>query len=193
VARASRRCRSSGVAAAFIAAIGAALVIQAISLRALGASTFGPATDVGELVSSRLAPPRSKLGASSGTGSLAPAPAREEDNDVASGDGGEVSSVLVGADGSSSVAMRSGTVARFVARGPFTGGRFGLFRWEMPGRSGGASPHFHRTFSESFYILSGSVSLFSGQDWVLGRFASRTSGCRPGVCHTGSWPSTAPQ
>jgi quercetin dioxygenase-like cupin family protein len=58
------------------------------------------------------------------------------------------------------------TVARFIAPGSLTGGRFGLFQWDMPARAGGASPHFHRTFSESFYLLSGSVELYDGARWV---------------------------
>lgn len=84
------------------------------------------------------------------------------------GDGGEVSAVLVGSDDSRRVVMRSGTVGRFVAPGSLTAGRFGLFRWEMPARSGGAGPHFHRAFSESFYVLSGSVVLYDGRAWVSG-------------------------
>ncbi|HEX4897609.1 MAG TPA: cupin domain-containing protein [Candidatus Limnocylindrales bacterium] len=82
------------------------------------------------------------------------------------GDGGEVSAVLVGTDDSPRVLMRSGTVGRFIAPGSTTDGRFGLFRWEMPAKSGGAGPHFHRTFSESFYMLSGSVVLYDGRSWT---------------------------
>ena len=82
------------------------------------------------------------------------------------GDGGEVSAVLVGTDDSPRVVMRSGTVGRFIAPGWRTDGRFGLFRWEMPAKSGGAGPHFHRTFSESFYVLSGSVVLYDGRSWT---------------------------
>ncbi len=35
----------------------------------------------------------------------------------------------------------------------------------MPGRSGGASPHFHRGFSDSFFVLSGTVDLWTGSAW----------------------------
>jgi mannose-6-phosphate isomerase-like protein (cupin superfamily) len=84
------------------------------------------------------------------------------------GDHGEVSAVLVGTDDSPRVVMRSGTVGRFIAPGWRTVGRFGLFRWEMPAKSGGAGPHFHRTFSESFYVLSGSVVLYDGASWTEG-------------------------
>jgi quercetin dioxygenase-like cupin family protein len=64
--------------------------------------------------------------------------------------------------------MSSGTVGRFVATGELTKGRFGLYRWEMPPHSGGAGAHFHRTFSESFYVLEGLVSLYNGVDWGAG-------------------------
>jgi len=84
------------------------------------------------------------------------------------GDGGEASAVLVRTDESARAVMRSNTVGRFIAPGSLTKGRFGLFRWEMPANSGGAGPHFHRTFSESFYVLSGSVALFDGRTWVDG-------------------------
>ena len=36
-------------------------------------------------------------------------------------------------------------------------------------RAGGAKPHFHRTISESFFVLSGSVKLFDGNTWLTGQ------------------------
>ena len=60
------------------------------------------------------------------------------------------------------------TTARFVATGSVTNGHFGLFEWNMSAAVGGASPHYHRTFTESFYVLSGSVKLFDGATWVPG-------------------------
>jgi len=62
--------------------------------------------------------------------------------------------------------LRSTTTARFIAPGSLTRGRFGLFRWDMAARAGGASAHFHRTFSESFFILSGTVRLYGGEKWA---------------------------
>jgi quercetin dioxygenase-like cupin family protein len=61
------------------------------------------------------------------------------------------------------------TTARFVATGALTDGRYGLYRWEMSATQGGASPHYHRTFSEAFYVLDGSVGLFDGRGWSDGR------------------------
>ncbi|MCK2241513.1 MULTISPECIES: cupin domain-containing protein [unclassified Crossiella] len=51
----------------------------------------------------------------------------------------------------------------FTAPGSLTEGRYGLFRWDMDGTGGGAGAHFHRTFSESFYVLSGVVTFFNGE------------------------------
>lgn len=63
---------------------------------------------------------------------------------------------------------RANGAASYLATGATTGGRFGLYRWDMDGGSGGASPHFHRTMSESFFVLSGAVRLFDGNGWAEG-------------------------
>src|SRR5262245_42384220 len=67
----------------------------------------------------------------------------------------------------------TGTVSRFVAPGSsfvapgrFTQGRFGLFQIPMAAGAGRADPHFHRTFSESFYVLSGTMRLYDGGSWI---------------------------
>ncbi len=54
----------------------------------------------------------------------------------------------------------------YLATSASTGGLFGLYRWEMQAGAGGPGPHFHRTISESFYVLQGTVSIFDGTDWV---------------------------
>lgn len=56
------------------------------------------------------------------------------------------------------------STATFAAPGSATNGEYGLFRWTMKPWAGGPGPHFHRTFSEAFYVLSGSVQLRSGDD-----------------------------
>jgi mannose-6-phosphate isomerase-like protein (cupin superfamily) len=40
----------------------------------------------------------------------------------------------------------------------------------MPARAGGADPHFHRTFSEAFLVIAGSVALYDGDRWREARF-----------------------
>src|SRR5262245_36286203 len=57
-------------------------------------------------------------------------------------------------------------VGRIVATGAATNGDFGLLRGEIPARTNGPSAHFHRTFSESFYVLSGTACVYDGQQWV---------------------------
>ncbi|MFI9815451.1 cupin domain-containing protein [Saccharothrix variisporea] len=59
--------------------------------------------------------------------------------------------------------------ARLVAPGSTTQGQFGLFEWNMKPRAGGPSAHYHKTFSESFYVISGTVRLFNGDKWVEAR------------------------
>jgi mannose-6-phosphate isomerase-like protein (cupin superfamily) len=54
----------------------------------------------------------------------------------------------------------------YLSTGASTSGDFGLYRWEMSGGPRGAEPHFHRTISESFYILAGTVRIFDGAEWV---------------------------
>ena len=61
--------------------------------------------------------------------------------------------------------MLGATAATFVAPGSVTNGEFGLFRWDIPARAGGAGGHFHRGFSESFYVVSGTVTLYNGEIW----------------------------
>jgi quercetin dioxygenase-like cupin family protein len=62
----------------------------------------------------------------------------------------------------------SGGSVRYLATGASTGGQLGLYRWEMAAAQSGPAPHFHRTISESFYILTGSIRLYDGKDWVDG-------------------------
>ena len=60
------------------------------------------------------------------------------------------------------------TTGRLVAIGAQTDGHYGLFRWDMSDAPGGATPHYHRTFSEAFYVLDGRIGLFDGTDWRSG-------------------------
>ena len=85
------------------------------------------------------------------------------------GESGEASARLRGADAVPEIANPSGTTGHYLATGASTDGQFGLYRWEMgPGR-GGPDPHFHRSITESFYVLSGTIRLHDGTDWVDGR------------------------
>jgi quercetin dioxygenase-like cupin family protein len=59
----------------------------------------------------------------------------------------------------------TGTRVHYLGTGGSTNGAFGLYRWEMGPRPSGPDPHFHRTMTESFYILSGTVRLHDGTGW----------------------------
>jgi quercetin dioxygenase-like cupin family protein len=58
------------------------------------------------------------------------------------------------------------TTGRFLATGALTRGHFGLFQWDMAPQAGGPGAHYHKTFSESFYVLDGTVRLYDGERWV---------------------------
>lgn len=58
-----------------------------------------------------------------------------------------------------------GTVGHFLAAPQQTGGAFSLYRWDMSADSSGPGPHFHRTYAETFFVLSGTVRLYDGSRW----------------------------
>jgi quercetin dioxygenase-like cupin family protein len=55
---------------------------------------------------------------------------------------------------------------RFVATGAQTRGDFGLFEVTMAPGGSGPGPHLHRTFSESFHVLEGSLAVLAGDSWT---------------------------
>jgi mannose-6-phosphate isomerase-like protein (cupin superfamily) len=86
------------------------------------------------------------------------------------GDTGDVSAEFHARDDVDTLTFgTSGTHVRFVAPGSATRGQFGLFEWNMRPRTGGADPHFHKTFSESFFVLSGAVEFYDGNGWTQAR------------------------
>jgi quercetin dioxygenase-like cupin family protein len=64
------------------------------------------------------------------------------------------------------VDQRSAGRTRFVATGAQTRGDFGLFEVTMPPGGGGPGPHLHRTFSESFHVLEGSLGVLADGEWT---------------------------
>ncbi|MEO6350209.1 MAG: cupin domain-containing protein [Candidatus Limnocylindrales bacterium] len=83
------------------------------------------------------------------------------------GESGEASGIFRSVDRAPELVYLSGTAqGHYLATGSLTRGRFGLYRWEMPGPRSGPGPHFHRTMSESFYVLSGAMRLYDGTRWV---------------------------
>ena len=85
------------------------------------------------------------------------------------GDKGEITAVYRPANTEPDLEIGVIASVRYLATGASTDGEFGLYRWDMSAQPSGATPHFHRTISESFYILSGTVRVFDGQQWVDAR------------------------
>jgi len=82
------------------------------------------------------------------------------------GDKGEISATYRAADQGPDLTIGSSSVVRYLATGGSTHGHFGLYRWDFGPRPSGPRAHFHRTMSESFFILSGKVQLFNGESWI---------------------------
>lgn len=85
------------------------------------------------------------------------------------GDTGEVSARLRPSDAPHDITYPNGTTCDYLATGASTGGRFGLYRWTMAAGAGGPGLHFHRSISESFFVLSGTVLLQDGEQDRKGR------------------------
>ena len=80
------------------------------------------------------------------------------------GETGELTAAYRPADTPPEWPRRTGATS-YLATGASTNGQFGLYRWEMTGNAGGPDPHFHRSISESFFILDGEVELYDGRSW----------------------------
>jgi mannose-6-phosphate isomerase-like protein (cupin superfamily) len=82
------------------------------------------------------------------------------------GETGEMSARVRRATLEPDLVYPSGTTVDYLATGSSTDGLFGLYRWTMGDRPGGPEPHFHKTIAESFFILEGSVRIYTGEEWV---------------------------
>jgi mannose-6-phosphate isomerase-like protein (cupin superfamily) len=84
------------------------------------------------------------------------------------GDTGEVSARWRPSDAEHDLVNRGGSVD-YLATGASTNGDYGLYRWNMGVEPSGPDPHFHKSLSESFFVLSGTMRLFDGTTWIDGR------------------------
>ena len=82
------------------------------------------------------------------------------------GRSGEIGAVYRPASTEPNLRIGTITVASYLATGATTHGQFGLYRWDMGPQPAGPAPHFHRTISESFFVLSGTVRLYNGERWI---------------------------
>ncbi|MEY9844261.1 cupin domain-containing protein [Streptacidiphilus sp. MAP5-3] len=79
---------------------------------------------------------------------------------------GEVSAVHRSGAETPELTYPNGNQVSYLAKGSLTEGKFGLYRWDFGESPSGPAPHIHRTISESFFILSGTVRLFNGEKWI---------------------------
>jgi len=81
------------------------------------------------------------------------------------GDGGEVSAVYRQSGQEPELTGKASRTS-YLATGASTSAQFGLYRWDFTGPPSGPDPHYHRSISESFFILDGTVRLYDGKRWV---------------------------
>ncbi|MEU3983391.1 cupin domain-containing protein [Streptomyces sp. NPDC026672] len=82
------------------------------------------------------------------------------------GDEGEVSATFRPVGTGADVGEAGKDAIHYLATTATTRGEFGLYRVEMSAGAGGPATHFHKTISESFYVLDGTVRLFDGAQWI---------------------------
>jgi len=82
---------------------------------------------------------------------------------------GEVSARLTPSDVAPNLTYPNEVEVLYLATGDSTRGEFGLYRWTFGPNRTGPDPHFHRSISESFFILDGEVELYTGERWTTAR------------------------
>ena len=78
---------------------------------------------------------------------------------------GEISAAFRPASAPPDLIIGAKSRVGYLATGASTDGQFGLYQWDMAAIPNGPGAHFHRTMSESFFILDGEVSLYTGEKW----------------------------
>ncbi|KRV46945.1 cupin [Wenjunlia vitaminophila] len=85
------------------------------------------------------------------------------------GDTGETNARFRPADTPSDRTSPAGNRTHYLATSASTGGEFGLYRVDLGPGAPGPGTHFHRTISESFFVLSGQTRLYDGERWITAR------------------------
>jgi mannose-6-phosphate isomerase-like protein (cupin superfamily) len=81
-------------------------------------------------------------------------------------DQGRVSATFRPADAPQDLVNPRGGGVAHLAPAALTDGDYGLFRWDMGPMPSGPDLHFHRTMSEAFFVLTGTVLLRDGERTV---------------------------
>src|SRR4051795_7390408 len=81
------------------------------------------------------------------------------------GDTGEVSARIRRLEDPAELRTSTG-FCHYLATGAGTNGQFGLYRWEMGPEPSGPDQHFHRSISESFFTLTGTIRIYDGNRWI---------------------------
>ena len=85
---------------------------------------------------------------------------------VYTGEGGESNAWARPRNTPPELRYAAGGSCEYLATGDATEGLYGLYRWSFGEAESGPDPHFHRSITESFYVLEGTVRLFDGERWV---------------------------
>jgi mannose-6-phosphate isomerase-like protein (cupin superfamily) len=83
-----------------------------------------------------------------------------------SGTKGQVNAELRRAGHEPEISYNRGGTVHYLATGAATDGEFGLYLCNWGPAAGGPDAHFHKTITESFFILDGVVRLYDGKSWV---------------------------
>jgi quercetin dioxygenase-like cupin family protein len=85
------------------------------------------------------------------------------------GDAGLLNATFRSGSQAPDLTYRTGGTAHYLSTGASSGGKLGVYRWEMAPEPSGPAPHFHKAIAEAFYVLYGTVRLFDGNQWLDGR------------------------
>lgn len=78
---------------------------------------------------------------------------------------GEASAFVRTSSGSPGYSTARGTAGHYLLAPEDTDGRLSMYLWEMGPHSGGPGLHFHRTYDETFHVVSGTVRFHDGTRW----------------------------
>ena len=82
------------------------------------------------------------------------------------GDSGQFNATRRPATEQSDLSMTTGVEVSFLVGADQTDGEFTLFRWDTGPTPVEAFAHFHRSMTETFFVVSGIMTFFNGVEWI---------------------------